>query len=173
MDHALRKLCVIGDYRVGKTRLVHALTGCTAPRPTAGVHLYRWASPGNGQDFCLFDAAGRSSLDSIGQSFLSGALGFALVADADPARIDTALRLYSVAQSLVGRRPGVLMVNKTDVGGSRPPLPELPPDLPVFFVSAATGDGVQAAFSALAALAVREQPVAEPPTAVGGIVGVS
>jgi hypothetical protein len=151
MDRPLRKLCLLGDYRVGKTRLACRLTGCDAPPPAFGVHLHYWRWPGSpGSEFALFDAAGRSALDSIGQSFLSGAEGFALVADAgDADSIAIALELHRTALQLLGPRPAVLILNKTD----RAPVAAatgVPEGMPVFPVSAHSGEGVAAAFGALA-----------------------
>jgi hypothetical protein len=157
MDRPLRKLCLLGDFRVGKTRLVRRLTGSVAPAPEAGVHLHVWRCPSApAQPFALFDVAGSTALDSIGQSFLSGAEGFALVADAgDRASVETALQLYRTAQDLIGPRPAVLMLNKAERGAA---VVDLPTEPPVFQVSAHTGDGVLAAFSALAE-AVLARPI--------------
>jgi GTPase SAR1 family protein len=157
MDRPLRKLCLLGDYRVGKTRLVRQLTASDVRPPEVGVHLHYWRSPSApAVEFALFDVAGRSALDSLGQSFLSGAEGFALVADAgDAGSIDTALQLNRAAQSLIGPRPAILMLNKCDRDAAV--APSVPAELPVFHVSAQSGEGVVAAFCALA-----EQVLAQP-----------
>jgi GTPase SAR1 family protein len=150
MDRPLRKLCLLGDYRVGKTRLVRQLTHCDAAPPEAGVHLHFWRWAGAPEvEFAVFDVAGRSALDSVGQSFLAGADGFVLVADgSQPDSIPVALQLFRVAQGLVGPRPSILILNKADRGLAA--LGQVPADLPVFHVSARSGDGVQLAFGALA-----------------------
>jgi len=148
----LRKLCLLGDYRVGKTRLACRLTGCEVTPPAFGVHLHYWhPTIAPGIEFALFDAAGRSALDSLGQSFLSGADGFALVADLSvPHSIQTAVLLHHRATELVGERPAVLLLNKRDRVADIPqPLPQ---GLPTFTVSAVSGEGVDTAFTALATM---------------------
>jgi GTPase SAR1 family protein len=160
MDRPLRKLCLLGDFRVGKTRLVCRLTGCDVPPPAFGVRLHEWQWEGApGVRFTLFDAAGRSALDSLGQSFLSGAEGFALVADAgDADSIAVALQLCRKARELVGPRPAVLMLNKSD--RVEVAAGDVPDDVEVHMVSARSGEGVEAAFAALArqVLGVERQP---------------
>jgi GTPase SAR1 family protein len=162
MDRPLRKLCLLGDYRVGKTRLVCRLTDCTQPPPTFGVHLHYWRCPSAPEvEFALWDAAGRSALDSIGQSFIGGADGFALVADAgDADSIRIAEQLYRAACGLVGPRPAVLLLNKCD--RDPPPLDRLPPDISVFHLSAKRGDGVLEAFTELAERVLAERPRPSP-----------
>ena len=173
MDRPLRKLCLLGDYRVGKTRLVCRLTGCDLPPPAFGVHLHYWRWPQAAEvEFALFDAAGRSSLDSLGQSFLSGAEGFALVADAgDADSIAVALQLYRRACELVGPRPAVLMLNKCDRAAALPA--NVPPEVPVFAVSARSGKGVAAAFAALAERVLQRNGGARPAAAAMPALGVS
>jgi hypothetical protein len=150
MSRPLRKLCLLGDFRVGKTRLVCRLTGCDVRPPPFGVRLHYWQWPAAPEvRFALFDAAGRSALDSLGQSFLSGAEGFALVADAgDPDSIAIAVQLCRKARELIGHRPAVLMLNK----GEREPVAvtDVPHDVAVHLVSAHSGEGVAEAFGALA-----------------------
>jgi hypothetical protein len=166
MNRPLRKLCLLGDFRVGKTRLVCRLTGCDVPPPAFGVRLHYWHWPAAPEvRFALFDAAGRSALDSLGQSFLSGAEGFALVADAgDADSIDIALQLCRKARELIGPRPAVLMLNKSD----RAPVATglVPDDVAVHLVSARSGEGVAAAFGALAAQVLGGQRQAGRPVAM-------
>jgi hypothetical protein len=129
------------------------------------VHLVYWRCRSlPAVEFALFDVAGRTALDSIGQSFLAGADGFVLVADAgNQDSIETALRLYRVAQQLLGPRPAVLLLNKAEAGAV---AVEPPPGLPMFLVSAHSGEGVQDAFTALAeaVLARPIEPDAQAPT---------
>lgn len=162
MERPLRKLCLLGDYRVGKTRLVCRLTDCDKPPPAFGVHLHYWHCPSApAVEFALWDAAGRSALDSIGQSFLAGADGFALVADAgDADSIDIAEQLHRAATTLVGPRPAVLLLNKCDRVDA--PVDRLPAGIPVFHVSAKRGEGVREAFAALAARVLAERPSPSP-----------
>lgn len=174
MDRPLRKLCLLGDYRVGKTRLVCRLTDCDTPPPAFGVHLHHWVCPSApAVEFALWDAAGRSALDSLGQSFLADADGFALVADAgDADSIEVARQLHRAATALIGARPAVLLLNKCDrVDAPLPldpsdrvdaPREALPAGIPVFQVSAKRGEGVREAFTALAERVLAERPVPSP-----------
>ncbi len=156
MERPLRKLCLLGDYRVGKTRLACRLTGCEVKPPPYGVQLHHWRLPDAPDvEFVLFDVAGRSSLDSLGQSFLSGAEGLALVADAGvPGSIDVALRLHRCATDLIGARPAVLLLNKTDLASGS----TVETELPLFHVSARSGAGVLEAFSLLAERVLAASP---------------
>lgn len=168
MTRRLRKLCLLGDYRTGKTRLVCRLTDCHEVPAAFGVQLHYWRAPAAPDvEFAIFDAAGRSSLDSLGQSFLSGADGFVAVADlALPETVDTALLLLRRAAELVGERPAVLLLNKRDRAGDElPRATALPAGLPVFRVSALHGDGVEAAFADVAGRVLALPAAAHSPSA--------
>ncbi len=151
MSNRVRKLCLLGDSGVGKSKLASHLGASPAVRPD-GLWVHNWRAPGSGIECALWDLRGRSSLDSLSQAFLAHADGFALIADAgNRESISLALQVGRMAAKLIGERPQVLILNQFE---GVPPAGEvaaqLAPDIPAFLVSAGTGEGVEAAFGHLA-----------------------
>jgi hypothetical protein len=103
----------------------------------------------------VWDIAGKSALDTLNQSYLKGASGLILVVDGtrEPT-LRSALYLQMQANTVLAGVPAVLLVNKLDLIDKWEILPatiaELRKTLPVFETSARSGDGVEAAFAALA-----------------------
>jgi 50S ribosomal subunit-associated GTPase HflX len=95
-------------------------------------------------------------LDSLNQSLLERARAWVLVADGgNPATVAALPWLHAGAAAHVGARPSLVLLNKRDLAPSR----WNPGDLaavralgPVLEVSAASGEGIEAARRALAAL---------------------
>ena len=105
----------------------------------------------------LWDIAGTNTLDQTRANYTQGASGLLLVGDGT--RMDTvtaALCLREQVHRRLGRTlPSVLMLNKADLveEWTIPPaaICELERKVPVFTVSAKTGEGVEESFRALAA----------------------
>ena len=157
-----RKVCLLGDFGVGKTSLVARFVRNTYSDKyltTVGVKVDSKLveRPGGAIKLVIWDIAGKSGLDLLNQSYLKGASGLMLVCDGtrEPT-LRSALYLLMQARSTLGDPKAVLLVNKLDLVDKWEILPHtvagLRETMPVFETSARTGDGVEAAFAALAEL---------------------
>jgi small GTP-binding protein len=155
-----RKICLLGDFGVGKTSLVSRFIRNTFSErymTTVGVKVdSKEVSVGTDPvKLVIWDIAGKSALDALNQTYLRGASGVMLVADGtrEPT-LRSALYLLMQAKSLLQDPAAVLLVNKFDLVDRWEILPatleELRKTIPVFESSALTGDGVEAAFQELA-----------------------
>jgi hypothetical protein len=161
MSDLASKVCLLGDFGVGKTSLVARFVRNTFSEKyltTMGVKVdSREVETSAGpRKLVVWDIAGKSALDTVSQSYIRGASGLLLVADGtrEPT-LRAALYLQVQARTVLGEVPAVLLVNKLDRVDEwevKPAtLAELRKTLPVFETSARSGDGVEAAFAALAA----------------------
>ena len=162
MNQPARKVCLLGDFGVGKTSLVARYVRNTFSDKyltTVGVKVDSQLveRPGGAIKLVIWDIAGKSALDLLNQSYLKGASGVMLVCDGtrEPT-LRSALYLLMQARSTLGEPKAVLLVNKLDLVDKWEVLPRtvagLRETMPVFETSARTGDGVEAAFAALAEL---------------------
>lgn len=160
MSEVARKICLLGDFGVGKTSLVARFVRNTFSDKyltTVGVKVdsREVATPSGARKLVVWDIAGKSALDTVSQSYIRGASGLILVADGtrEPT-LRSALYLQVQARTALGEVPAVLLVNKLDRVDDWEIKPatiaELRKTLPVFETSARTGDHVEAAFAALA-----------------------
>ncbi|WP_067644121.1 Rab family GTPase [Dokdonella koreensis] len=156
-----RKICMLGDFGVGKTSLVARFVHNTFSEKyltTVGVKVDTCEvarTDGEPRKLVVWDMAGRNGIDTLGASYLRGASGLLLVVDGTrAATLRTALNLLMQARTVVPAAAAVLMVNKLDLieHWEVEPLTvaELRNSLPVFETSALTGDGVVQAFATLA-----------------------
>jgi small GTP-binding protein len=154
----VRKVCMVGDFGVGKTSLVARYVHQTfseAYLTTVGVkidtHQVRLAS-GTDLKLVIWDIAGTDALRTVEQNYLQGAAGLLLVADGTrAATLETALALEGQVDSVIGSRPRVLLVNKLDLAPQWELDPTDPvPGRPALACSARSGAGVEAAFVRLA-----------------------
>jgi len=158
MSDLTRKVCMIGDFGVGKTSLVaRFVRGIFSQRylTTMGVKIdTKEVELTNGRfvKLVLWDVAGTNTLSSVERNYLRGASGYLLVADGTRSRtLESARELHAQTQGLLGDVPFLLLLNKND-------LPDewevddssVPPNWQVMTSSAKTGEGVEAAFAALA-----------------------
>ena len=161
MSAVARKVCMLGDFGVGKTSLVarfvrntfsdQYLTTVGAKVDSKEVSL----ASGTALKLVVWDIAGKSALDALNMSYLRGASGILLVADGTrEATLRTALDLLMQSRSLLPEAEAVLLVNKLDVVDrwevAPATLAELRRSLAVFETSARFGDGVESAFAELA-----------------------
>ena len=157
---ATHKVCLLGDFGVGKTSLVARFVRNTFSEKyltTVGVKVdtSEIAVAGKPVKLVVWDIAGRSSLDTLDRNYLRGASGLLLVCDGTrEATFRSALYLQMESRSVLGEVPAVLMINKLDLAERWEVTPvmaaEMRKTVPVFESSALTGDGVEAAFATLA-----------------------
>lgn len=159
MIEKTRKICMLGDFAVGKTSLVARfvtqafsdkyLTTVGVKVDTKVVALHEGSVK-----LVLWDIAGKNALDSVKLSYLRGAHGLVLVADGTrETTLRSALFLLNQARSEIGPVPAILMVNKFDRIDDWEITPsalmEVRRSLPLFESSANTGEGVEEAFLTL------------------------
>jgi len=117
-----KKICMIGDFSVGKTSLVAKFVRQTFSDKyltTVGVKIdtkLLTLPNGNQMKFILWDIAGSESLTTTTASYLRGAAGFLLVVDGT--RLPTwnsALNLRQAVEKQIGNKPFVILLNKADL----------------------------------------------------------
>ena len=161
MSGQARKVCMLGDFGVGKTSLVARFVRNTFSDQyltTVGVKVDSkevMLASGSPLKLVVWDIAGRSALDALNQSYLRGASGLVLIADGTrEATLRAALDLLMQSRALLPDAQAVLLVNKLDVVDRWEVAPgtlaELRRSLPVYETSARFGDGVEQAFATLA-----------------------
>ncbi len=155
------KLCLLGDFGVGKTSLVARFVRSTFSDKyltTVGVKVDSKEMSLPGRDplkFVVWDIAGRGTLDAPGANYLRGASALLMVADGTrEATLHAALALLEQARRDLPGAAAVLAVNKLDLVDrwevAPATLARLRAELPVFETSALSGDGVEDAFTRLA-----------------------
>ncbi len=157
----VRKICMIGDFAVGKTSLVARYVHSTFSEEyhtTIGVKVdskILQLSSGDRLKLVLWDIAGTSSLSTVEKTYLQGSSGYLLVADTTRRNtLGSAISLQEKTETLIGRQPFVLLLNKIDLEAQC----ELDLDTvrqlksrgwESVYSSALTGQGVEEAFSRL------------------------
>ena len=162
MDAVTRKICIIGDFAVGKTstvaRFVHSVFS-EKYLTTVGVKIdTRTLATSSGTELKLviWDIAGTDRFSAVEFSYLRGASGYLVVADGTRLHtLDVAERLVEEARERYGETPMVYLVNKSDLEDewevSEERLAHLHDgDGALFITSAKTGANVDAALHALA-----------------------
>jgi small GTP-binding protein len=158
---AAHKLCMLGDFGVGKTSLVSRFVHSTFSEKyltTIGVKVDSKEVALAGRAPCklvLWDIAGRSHLDALNMTYLRGASALLLVADGTRERsLHAALDLLMQSRTLLPDAAVVLAVNKLDLVEQWEVAPaalaELRRTLPVHETSARSGEGVEAVFADIA-----------------------
>ena len=155
------KVCMLGDFGVGKTSLVARFMRNTFSDrylTTVGVKVDSKEVDCGEQGavkLVVWDIAGGSALDALNMSYLRGAGGLLLVADGTRAStMRTAIDLLLQSRSLLPDAHAVLIVNKLDLVERWEVAPgtlaDLRKTMPVIETSALSGDSVEAAFTELA-----------------------
>ena len=161
MSAAAFKLCMLGDFGVGKTSLVSRFVHSTFSDKyltTIGVKVDTKEVVLDGRGVCklvIWDIAGRSHLDALNMTYLRGASALLLVADGTRERsLNTALDLLMQSRTLLPDATVVLAINKLDLVERWEVAPaslvELRRSLSVHETSARSGEGVEAAFTDIA-----------------------
>lgn len=162
MNGPAYKVCMLGDFGVGKTSLVARYVRSTFSErylTTVGVKVdSREVTMADGGlvKLVLWDIAGRSMLDALSVNYLRGASALLLVADGTrETSVSAALGLLMQARSVLPDARVALAVNKLDLVERWEVAPatlvEMRRSITVFETSALTGDGVEDAFADLAA----------------------
>ncbi len=117
-----KKICMIGDFSVGKTSLVARFVRQAFSEKymtTVGVKIDTKlvkAQDGREVKLILWDIAGNDALTTATTSYLRGAAGFLLVADGTRRpTFDSALNLQKAITAQIGNKPFVVLLNKADL----------------------------------------------------------
>ncbi|MFK8015523.1 MAG: Rab family GTPase [Gammaproteobacteria bacterium] len=159
-----RKICIIGDFAVGKTstvaRVVHNVFS-DKYLTTVGVKIDTKSlalEDGRAMKLVIWDIAGTDRFTAVEYSYLRGASGYLLVIDGTRRQtMDVALELQREARERYGDVPCVTLVNKNDLTAQWQLTDD---DLKalranghrVYLTSARTGEKVEEALLALSQL---------------------
>ena len=156
-----KKICMLGGFGVGKTSLVSRFVTSIFSDTyltTIGVKIDKKtiAVDSHEMTLMLWDIYGQDEFQTVRDSYLRGASGYLLVADGTRhTTLDTAAALQQKAESVVGRVPFLLLLNKADLirewqVDEKALVKLVDRGWSVVKTSAKTGDGVEGAFSMLA-----------------------
>ena len=161
MDVLTRKICIVGDFAVGKTstvaRFVHSVFSAKY-LTTVGVKIDTRKVIANDSEIkmVIWDIAGTDRFSAVEFSYLRGASGYLVVADGTrPHTLDVAERLVAEARERYGSVSQVYLINKSDLESEW----DMPEDRveqlraggeTVFLTSAKNGQNVDEAMHALA-----------------------
>ena len=158
-----RKICMIGDFAVGKTSLVSRFVDSTFGErylTTVGVKIDTKAlslPSGDQLKLVLWDIAGKSAFTRMDNSYLRDASGYLMVIDGTrPATLDSAVKLQAAVEEQLGVVPFNVLLNKADLRDRWALSDDLTAGLSsrgwsFSETSALSGDGVEAAFARLGA----------------------
>lgn len=173
------KVCLLGDFAVGKTSLVSRFVHNIFKDKylsTIGVKVSRKVVAVTGESevveltILLWDLAGSEEFDHMRASYLRGAAGALLVCDfTRPSTAESLSTYVRALRSITPQAQIVLAANKSDLLGQAQSGPEqewmaqtqsLLSELgaPWYRTSAKTGEGVEDAFRHLGRLLVQGQP---------------
>jgi len=163
-----RKICMIGDFAVGKTSLVSRFVHSTFGEQyltTVGVKIDTKAielPSGDALKLVLWDIAGKSDFARVDTSYLRDASGYLLVIDSTrDETFNSAMQLKRDIDGQLGDVPFCVVLNKTDLTAqwvlSADHLSLLASrGWPTSRTSALSGDGVTATFTRLGTQLVHE-----------------
>jgi len=150
-----KKICMVGDFAVGKTSLTQRFVNNVFSEKyltTIGVKID--TAEVKDSKVILWDVAGRDSLSPVNVSYLVGASGVVLVADGT--RKKTISNLFEIWQTIVdriGNVPAVVAINKSDCEGWNIDDEDIKRfaenDWPVFYTSAMNDENVRDVFELL------------------------
>ena len=156
-----KKICMIGDFGVGKTSLVSRYVHSQFSDQyltTIGVKIDSKTlllPSGDEIKIILWDMAGNPSLSTIEHHYLQGASGYFLVSDSTRAdTLETTISLQKETESIIGEKPFTLMLNKIDLDSEYRLSTDVLANLEarnwsIIQSSAKQGIGVEEAFSKL------------------------
>lgn len=163
MTQITRKICVVGDFAVGKTSVIERFVNnhfSDKYLTTVGVKIdtkeISLLEQGLSIKLILWDVAGAEEFGSREIAYLRGAAGVVFVVDGTRlATLSSVQGLQEQIQGLYGRRPSVLLLNKSDLAGmwqiDGDRIEPLRNDFDeIYKTSAKTGDQVEVALTKLA-----------------------
>ena len=173
MNLVTSKVCVVGDFAVGKTSVVERYVNNVFSEKyltTVGVKVdtkeIDLPDQGVRHKLVIWDVAGTDRFGDTEFAYLRGAAGIIFVADGTrPATLDTVAALRRDIEQRYGRRAAVLLINKNDLTEawdiSEEQIDAFRASIGhVFLTSAKTGHDVESALMKLASLIVDETIVA-------------
>jgi hypothetical protein len=151
---------MLGTFAVGKTSLVARFVKSIFSEKyhtTVGVKIDKKTVTAGDQEvtLVLWDIHGEDEFQKIRQSYLRGTAGYLLVVDGTRrATLELAVALQQNVESIVGRVPFILLLNKCDLTEEweieEPAIESLTArGWTVIKTSAKTGQGVEEAFTTL------------------------
>lgn len=165
-----KKICLLGDFAVGKTSLVRRFVdGRFDDRylSTIGVKISRktLTYPEHTLNLLVWDLAGGDEHGDSGTGYLRGAMGALIVCDLTRRETIEGLHHYTrQLRKITAEASIVLLANKVDLQAERQISDEdiqlLSQQLacPYYLTSAKTGQGVEEAFAHLADLVTTPRP---------------
>ncbi|MBT8141211.1 MAG: GTP-binding protein [Gammaproteobacteria bacterium] len=163
METISRKICMVGDFGVGKTssvsRFVHNVYS-EKYQTTIGVKVDTKEVDSADQKvkMVIWDIAGRNKFGNVEFTYLRGSAGYLLVVDGTRSiTLDTAMALRTSIEARYGELPFVMLLNKADLEDSwqidDATIENLRKEgIPIFITSAKTGDQIEQAFIKLTEL---------------------
>lgn len=161
------KVCIVGDFAVGKTSVVERFVINEFSEKylsTVGVKIdtkeIDFPARGVAHKLVIWDVAGSDKFDHAEFAYLRGASGYIYVADGTrPATLNAVQRLHEQITEKFGEVPSVLLVNKRDLTGDWLVSDTRFEKLAAKFAdsyrtSAKTGDDVDRAFTRIAELII-------------------
>lgn len=161
MSEIKRKVCLVGDFAVGKTSLAQRYVNQVFSEQyltTIGVKIDTKEIDFDDKvvKLVIWDVAGRDSLSPLNANYLIGAAGFIMVVDGTRREtIDYAPSLMDIVKQKLPDQPFIVLVNKADLqdkwvftDADKRSYQAL--GWNVLFTSAKTGEQVESAFQYLA-----------------------
>ncbi len=157
MDIESRKVCMVGDFGVGKTSSVERFVNNVFSDKyltTIGVKVdTKVVKVKNTKvKLVVWDIAGRNRFGNIEFTYLRGSASYLLVVDGTRrSTLVTALELRDSIEERYGQIPYVMLINKADLEDewemTKEDISDLKnQDIKVFITSAKTGDNIEQAF---------------------------
>lgn len=169
----IAKVCLIGDFAVGKTSLIRRFTESRFSETylsTIGIRVSRktlQTPDSSSLTLLIWDTAGSEPFTTVVRSYYRGSRGAALVCDVTrPETLASLLRYADEFHAVNPDVPLIVMANKIDLRSERAvseaQLDEIAAalDAQLFFTSARTGEGVEEAFLALGQAIIGKERVA-------------
>ena len=129
-----KKICIVGEFSVGKTSLIRRyVLGLFSDdyKATLGVNWYnpsrQFLQPTTGEsqamNLVLWDIEGGQQKSSMLNTYLIGAAGALMIADVTrPETIEALDHYYDLLESVIPGRPRVLALNKIDLMDGSPAM---------------------------------------------------
>ncbi|NPA90233.1 MAG: GTP-binding protein [Chloroflexi bacterium] len=164
MHRKLFKVCMIGDFAVGKTSLVQRFMYNEFRmdyQATIGVNISKKevihpSLPAGRITLIIWDLAGGEPFTPVVEAYYRGAMGALFVADVTrPSTVEHLATYIRDFRSVSPHAQGLILLNKIDLLSSSPTsVDELKAvaesfGMPVYLTSARTGQNVEEAFTAL------------------------